>query len=309
MVVRTAGNVGYLHYVAESSYGTIPTGVLSWGMDITSFTQTANFNTEEYWIPASRSYNSTTRGPYDIGYTAKGYSRVSTTSATFLNFFALYGMGATNGTTAETIPDFTTQMNEVVSTNNYYSFFPGCKIDKLTISTEGPGMPYVFEIDVLAQYVEKETSKDVTGIQTVTVGANPTAPTGAVLRWNAVSQINLAAGGLANWYPKNWKLTIDNHLERQYGHKTGGDAAIYPVTVALNEGIRDITFECELWHEAETYTDAKIANSAVTAITLTIDGAVLTLNNGYFVADDYPELKHDLMTEPIKIKFKSISIA
>ena len=179
----------------------------------------------------------------------------------------------------------------------------------MVIRAPGPGRLVEFEADVVAQYVTPDTDKSITGLQTVTVGANPSDITTARVNWAGISQINIAAAGLANWYPDEWSLTIDNHLKAHLGTRVGADSNKYQVAIGLDEGPTDIIFECKLPLENETYTNAKLAGSVITALTLPVDNKTVTLSTGYFEANDLPTLQHDILSQSIKARFKSLSIA
>lgn len=128
------------------------------------------------------------------------------------------------------------------------------------------------------------TTKAITGLQALTVGADPADITTSLLTWSGISQINVAGGGLANWHPRRWTFAIDNHLEPWQQNKTGADTNNYAVEAGqLPESDRDITLEVELPHESETYLNANIAKSAITAVTLPIGNKTLTLTNGRLV--------------------------
>jgi hypothetical protein len=301
MATYTAGELKSLNWVNESAYGTIPTAALSWGGDIVSLTPSIDMKVQYLTASGSRAFNTTTKGAYDVGFSVKARARANATPYFWYNFWMLYGCGTT-ATTADHLGSFTAQVAKLVGASPYYNYFNGCKFNKFSINYVSPGEPIILEGDIWAQYVTPDTDKAMTGIQAVTVGADAAEQTGAVLTWSAVSQVNIAAGGLATWYPKTMKLTVDNHLERQYGH-----IGTYPVAIALTEGPRDIILEVTLPHNNETYTNAKLAGSAVTAVTLPIDGGTLTLGDGVWEANDFPELKHDVMEESSRIRFKTIA--
>jgi hypothetical protein len=95
------------------------------------------------------------------------------------------------------------------------------------------------------------------------------------------------------------------------GNILGIDSAYYHCARDLMEGGRDITFTCQLDLENETYNTAKLAGSAITQITIPIDNDTITLSNGEILLedDDLPEFKREIMEQPLRIRFKSISIA
>ncbi len=306
MAVYTAGELKDFAYVPESTYGTTPTTALTWGGKPRRIKSNNSYNVNFEPGASSRSFTDVTRGPEDAGFEIEYLARLVSGGYNWRNFAAYYAFGSTTALT-DHLGSFTAQIKKTVGASNYYNFYSGCKINKLTISCDAPGKPVVFTADVWARHLCPDTDKTMSELQSMTVGADPSAISTAILTWAGVQQINI--GGAANWYPKSWSVTIDNHLEREYGNVVGADSNKYHVTYALNEGIRDIIYEATLWSQNETYTNAKINNTAVTSVTVPLDVYTLTLSTGYFEANDLPELKHDLMDETVKIRFKSLSVA
>lgn len=307
MATYTAGELDSLQWVNESVYGTIPTGALSWAGDIISLKPSIDMSTEFLHATGSRAYNATARGMTKAGFSVECRARADASPYDWEDFWAVYGLGAAS-TTAEHLGSFTAQVAKIVGATSYYNHYNGCKFNKFSIKGTAVGEPLVFGGDIMAQSISYGTSKNLTQIQTVTVGADAAEQTGATLRWNSICQINIAGGGLANFFPKNWVFTCDNFLEAMPGHRANG-ATIYDVPVAIDEGRRDLTFTCTLPHGSETYTNAKIAGSAITALTFGVGAMTVTLSTGEFVPNEFPELKHDLMEETMTIKFKTIAIA
>lgn len=314
MAQYTAGEMKKLHYVPEVTYGvTPPVGdvpTLTWGANCESLKGKVATHKQFHILEASRSFGSTTSETWDAGFTVKAVAQLASGAYDWRKLWAVYGLGSTSGL-AEHLGSFTAQTGKVVGANQKYNWYNGCKITKLQIGAEKVGMPVGFEADVLARWFAKATTKAMTGLQALTVGADPTNISTNVLCWNGALQYNLGGAGLTTWHPKSWKLIVDNHIERHYGNLTGADTNKYPVTWALNEGKRDIDFEVVVPHEDETWIDAKLASTAMTAVTIPLDTFTLTLSNGEILLeeDDLPEYKQDLMEETIKVKFKTLSIA
>ncbi len=312
MAQYSPGELKTFYYVPEVTYGTTPTDALTWGCDLVSLKPRVNANKDFHSTESSTNgtYGAVTRGGWEIGYTMEGLAHVASGSYDWFDFWAVYGLGSATACTRH-LGSFTAQVGKTVSSSNYYDFYNGCKINKLTISCDGPGKLIKFSAEVMCRWVTQDTDKTIAGLQAVTVGANASDITTAILTWTGASQINIAAGGLTTWYPRKWELVVDNHLERMMGNVTGADAGQYSVTYALSEGLREITFTCDLPYEGETYTAAKLASSAITALTIPVDNETITLSTGELLVDgdDWPEYGHKLMDEPVKIKFKSIGIA
>ncbi len=315
MAQYSPGELKKFYFVPEVTYGTTPTDALTWGCDLVTLKPSVNANKDFHMLESSTygTYGAVTKGGWEIGYTMEGLAHAESGTYDWTDFWGVYGWGSATALTRH-LGSFTAQVGKTVSSSNYYDFYNGCKINKLTIKCDGPGKLIQFGADVMCRWVTQDTDKTIAGLQAVTVGANPDDITSAVLTWTGTSTINIAGGGATNWYPRKWELVIDNHLERMPGNITGADSAQYPVTYALSEGLREITFTCDLPYEGETYTAAKLASSAITAIKIPIDSTattpkVLTLSTGELVVggDDWPEYSHKLMDEPIKVMFKTLT--
>ena len=299
----------------EVTYGTTPTDTLTWGCDAVTIKPKVNANKEFHSSQNATygTYTDVTRGGWEIGFALEGLAHAESGTYDWTDFWGVYGWGAATEL-ARHLGSFSAQVGKAVGSSRYYDFYNGCKINKLTIKCDGPGKLIQFGADVMCRWVTQDTDKTFAGLQSVTVGANPSDITTAVLTWTGASTINIAGGGATAWYPRKWELVVDNHLERMMGNMTGADSNQYSVTYALSEGLREITFTCELPYEGETYTAAKLASSAITAIKITIDSTatapkVLTLTTGELMVDgdDWPEYKHELMDEPVRIKFKTLT--
>jgi hypothetical protein len=303
----TAGELDALYYIAESVYGTTPTGAQVFGGDLISLKPDVSLGKQFVVQGSNRSFGTTTKGPYKAGFRAQLYNR---SAVSWRTLFAAYAFGSTTGL-ADHLGSFSALVGKKVGANYFYNMYNGCKINKLTISSEKPGMPFVFDAEVFAQWVTASTSKTFAGLQAVTMGAYPAEPAKPIDTWLTGIQINLAAGGLAAFPVKSFSLTVDNHLSRQPGLKTGADAKQYPLEAgqAINEGERDIIFEYAIDSTNETYTNSKLADQAVTALTIKIGTYTITLSGGAWEANDLPELKQALMEESGKIRFNAMSIA
>lgn len=310
MANYSPGELANFNYSAETNYGTTLTTALTWGCTVQSAKPKVNPHKAFHLGSTSRSYSDVTRGAWDIGLKLKGWARATSGGYDWRNFFATYALGSTTALT-EHLGSFTGQVEFAIGAGKLYWHLNGCKIDKLKISCEGAGQIIDFDADILARWLTKGTAKAITGLQTVTVGADASEIITAMLTWSDVSQINIAAGGLVDWHPKSWSIEIDNQLTATMGNLLGADSAYYHCPRALNEGGRDIVFTCQLDLENETYNTAKLASSAITAITIPIDNDVITLSNGEILLedDDLPEFKRDVMEQPLRIRFKSISVA
>lgn len=303
----TAGELDLLYYINEVTYGTTPTGAQVYGGDIISLKPTVDLKKEFVVQQSNRSFGAVIKGPYKAGFTASLYNR---TAVDWRTFFAAYAMGSTTGL-SDHLGMFSALIGKKVATAYKYNMYNGCKINKLTISSELPGKPWIFDIDVLAQWVVSSTTKAFTGLQTVTMGAYPTVPAKPVLTRLAIPRINLNAGGLVDFQPKKISLTVDNKMMGVPSAKTGADSVVYPLECGLeiSEGVRDIIVDYTIDATNETFTNSKIADQDVTALTIKVGAYTITLSGGSWEANDLPELKQDLMEESGRIRFNALTIA
>lgn len=303
----TAGELDALYYIAESVYGTTPTGAQVFGGDLISLKPDVSMGKQYVVQGSNRSFGTVTKGPYKAGFKAQLYNRAAVSWRTLL---AAYAFGSTTGLT-DHLGSFSALIAKKVGANYFYNMYNGCKINALKISAEKPGEAFVFDLDVFAQWVTPSTSKTFAGLQAVTMGAYPAEPAKPIDTWLTGVQINIAAGGLAAFPIKRFSLTVDNHMSRQPDLKTGADSVQYPLEAgqAINEGERDIIFDYSIDSSNETCTNSKLADQAITALTIKIGSYTTTLSGGVWEANDLPEIKQALMEEGGKIRFNALSIA
>jgi hypothetical protein len=303
----TAGELDALYYVAESSWGVTPTGAQVFGGDLISLKPDIDLNKQFIIQASNRSFGAVSNGPYKAGFMASLYNR---SAVDWRTFFAAYAYGSTTGI-ADHLGSFSALVAKKVSSSYKYNLYNGCKINTLKISADKPGAPFVFDAGIKSKWVTQGTSKTFTGLQSVTMGAYPAVPAKPVDSWLTGVQINLAAGGLAAFPIKKFSFTVDNKLAGMQDLVTGADAVQYPLEAGqgISEGERDMTFEYSIDSTNETYTNSKLVNQAVTALTIKIGSYTITLSGGVWEANDFPELKQALMEEGGKIRFNAMSIA
>ena len=303
------GSLGALQFVAESAYGTIPTGAMAWAGDTQSFDPVVDLKPEFLNRPGSRRFGAVTRGIYDVSTTVSWFDQAG---SEWTDFLALYGYGSTSGL-ADHLGDFTLQVDVFDGTTHNWHFLNGCKFNRADLVFTAPGEKIMFEAEIWAQWLQIEehaSSKAIAGqMQNVTPGADGAEPGGATLFWAGNSQINLAAGGLVDWLPTNMRLSVTQGLEREYGIKTGDDSRAYPVALALHEGLSDILFTAEVISQNQTYANSKRNADAITAITIPVDDEVITLANGEWDEPALPAYKQAVNREQISIRFPTLSIA
>ena len=303
MAAYTTGELKNGQYRDEATWGTMQTGAMTM-MGKTRIARPMHDDKHEF-VPfaGTRSNFSLNHGPWDKGI----YSKIVPLASNWKNFFLYYGWGSASGV-AEHLDSFTAQFDVYNGTTHAYQLLNGCKMNKLEIIGVGPGKMFEFDFEAYSQYAWQQSSKTVSNIQNITLGADGSDPGTSEVIWNGNAQINLGGGGLSTFYPQNFKLIVDNKLFREPGIKEAYDGSKYPVAIALHEGVRDIIFEATVISQNQTYHDAMRLKTAVTALTFPIDGETITLSNGHFMPT-YPEYKQEINTEQIRIKFTDVSIA
>lgn len=305
------GSLKAFQFIAEAQYGVIPTGAMAWGGSTTKYEPVVQRNPDYHYLPGSAFHGEVTEGPYDVSCILGWKDRAG---SEWHDFIALYGFGSATAQ-ADTVGDFTLQADvyDAVNSKHEWHFHNGCKITRADIIFPQPGKAVEFEVEIWSQWLQKVSHASVKTIagkmQDVTPGADGSAETGAILKWAATSQINLAAGGLANWLPTNMRLSLSRTMMREYGFKTGDDAVKYPVALALHEGEANILLTAEVVSQNQTYANSKVAGDAVTALTIPLDDETITLSNGTWDEPALPAYAQAINTERITVRFKSLSIA
>lgn len=305
MVAYTKGSLRHGYFIAEANYGVTPATAFSYAGDSNYYELKHNDKPEFKPGPGSRAWTTLQVGPYEKAFRYSARARV----ASWKGFWALYGMGSLTGT-GDDIGDFTFQDDVYDGTTHGYHVANGCKFDQLEIVAPGPGQLYEFIGDIMCQWEESQATRVLHSLQDVTLGAEPSIPAGAELTWNANSQINIAGGGLADWYLQDWKLTVKQNLSRKDGILTGHDTYKYPTTVALNPGALEVFFECSIISENHTYYDLLKNHTLITQVTLPIDTDSVKLNTGYLIPDTWPKWDNmaDKNIEKLKFKFTTVTI-
>lgn len=306
----TAGEVLPLMWIAEVTYGVTPTTAMAWGGDVISLRPDVDLDKQYIIEQGNRSFGTCTVGARKARFALKYYNRPA---LDWRSLMAYYCYGSTTGL-ADHEGSFSALVGIKQGSSYKYNLYNGCKINKGVISCEKPGMPLVYEADVIAQWVQAATAlTGFSGLQspaTISGGTLPTPPAAGADSWLGILQLNLNAGGLANFYPRKWSLTVDNHMEAEPGNALGADAVKYGLDAGqgVNEGGRDIIFTCTKPAADETWTNAKLADLAVTALTIPIGSRTITLSGGVFNSN-LPERKQALMDEDLEIRFNAMSIA
>lgn len=304
------GELQNLFYVPETSYGVTPTGALTWGARLLSIAPTFDQKKQFDPSPGSRtSYGTVCNGPVECSATVRGYAKAVSGAYDWRNLWAVYALGSASGL-AEHLTSFSMQIGQKVGAAFRRNLYNGCMISRMTIGGTGVGLPLEFTADIIAQYVSSSTSKTFAGLQAVTVGADPTEIATPELKWTAQPKINLGAG-LSDLKPDSWTFTVDNKLERQPGVLQGNSGGPYALAAGsgINEGLRDILFEWTQQAHDETYVNARLSDTPVTAVTIPIGASTITLSEGTWDDGALPERQQALYKETHRLRFSSLSIA
>jgi hypothetical protein len=301
------------YWSAETVFATTLTSALKALGETLDLQTKPNFNPEEDEF-LDRAFTSVAYQHYEVGFilTAKVWA---VDGSVFVpeDFWALYALGETTGRATDgRLDSFSMVSKKYNASLTEYALFNGCMIDGLTIQAPGVAKALLYTLEGRCQYISKSATKAFTGLQTVTVGADPTLPTTAFARWNGTApQINYGAG-LANIAGViDWKLTIKNNLGPEWGKRTGADALVYPVAEYFDEGDFDCTVDITRWHRDATHWTQKLARTTGIVLTLPINGKTWTLTGGYFKDPSAPDHKSgkDPLKETLSLKFNGLTIA
>jgi len=303
----TAGELGVATYEAEASYGTIPSTTRVWLGETKELAPLSNYNNEFHILPGARAHGAVTQSDIAaIGYRLRYLDRLG---SEWHAFMGVYGLGYTKGgSLSEHLPDFTMAAKIDAATDSY-QVYSGCKVNVARIIGVKPGAALEFEVEAMAQWWQEKNSRSLTGMQTVTLAADPAAKTTDLTRWKGNCQLNIAAGGAQNLYVKDFRLTVTHGLERVPGIKTGADSNPYAVAVGLNEGPKSILFEGNIVTDGQTFANSKADDDVLTTLTIPIDDETLTLSTGRWVRDDMPAYAQQINNETLKMRFQSYAIA
>jgi hypothetical protein len=301
------------YWVAETVFATTPAAALKALGETMDLQTKPNFNPEEDEF-LDRAFTSVAFQNYEVGFTltSKVWLR---DGVVFVpeDFWALYVLGETTGRATDgRLDSFSLISKKSTPTLTEYALFNGCMVDGLTIQAPGVGKALLYALDCRCQYVSISATKAFTGLQTVTVGADPTLPTTAYARWDGTApQVNYGAG-LANITGViDWKLTIKNNLGPEWGKRIGTDALVYPIAENFDEGDFDCTVDITRWHRDSTHWTQKRLRTTGIVVTLPVNGKIWTFTGGYFKDASAPDHKSgkDPLKETLSLKFNGLTIA
>lgn len=309
----TAGELRPLYGVKETEYGKTPSGALDYLGELLSATPNIEPNQSiEYWS-GGRSYApaSCVFERWDPALRVQVQPRVPATGYDWMDGLVEGALGTMNGTEAlGRLPSYSmlVELTQGAAIGQY--LYNGCKVHTLSLSVDKPGGRVLLDAELHASYISKVgAARAVTGLQALTLGAGAAAPSTPPLQWRAPT--TLVAGSSRAIYPQRLSISIANNLQRQGGSVPGADSAGYSITTALHEGRREITAEVELYLEDLVIMDEMLANQSVASLSTVIGGQVITLQGGHYIVDggSWPELRHDVMTQTVRMRFSSVAVA
>jgi hypothetical protein len=304
--MHTAGDLRMATYKTEVTPGTIVAATLIYGGSSARLKNDRDDGAVFIVLPGDRGFGATQRGPAKNGCTLDFHSRASGSWGDWRDFFAVFGIGGRDAPAA-TLGTFTLVV--YLASTSKYEVYTGCKVNRAVITGSAPGRILEFQLQIFAQDHVIESSKALTDVQSVTIGADPSTPTEALLFWATNIKVNLAGAGLVDTFFQRWTFTVDNHLERIEGNKIWFDSTNHQQTVEIHEGEREMIFEGTLKLKDATWDAAKIADSLITALTIPIDNDTVTLSNGKLVPNQYSDREQKTGEDRIEIHFPTNSLA
>lgn len=309
----TAGELRPLYGVKETEYGKTPSGALDYYGELISAAPNIEPNQSiEYWS-GGRSYApaSCVFERWDPALRVQVQPRVPATGYDWMHGLLEAALGAMSGTTPlDRLPSYSllVELTQGAAIGQY--LYNGCKVHSLSLSVDKPGGKVLLDAELHASYISKVgAARAVTGLQALTLGAGEAPPSSPPLQWRAPT--TLVAGSSRTIYPQRLKVDIANNLQRQGGSVPGADSAGYSITTALHEGRREISAEVELYLEDLVIMDEMLANQSVASLSTVIGGKTITLQGGHYIVDGgaWPELRHDVMTQTVRMRFSSVAVA
>jgi hypothetical protein len=313
MTTILGSEVKRAYWSAETNFGVTTTAALKALGDVFDFSSNFNPNPEEDSIE-NRAFTKIGFGVNELTFSLK--SKVwQRDGVVFVpeDFWALYALGETTGRSTDgRLDSFSLVTKKANSAGTWYALWNGCMVDSLSIAAPGVGKALIYELGCRAQWMSLSTTKAFTGLQAVTVGADPTLPTTDYDRWNGtLPTVNYGSGAINVAGTIDWNIAIKNGLGPEWYKKTGSTLNPY-VAENFDEGEFECVVEINRWHREELHLVQMLAR-VTTGITLTlpINGKTWTLSGGYVPGGTMPDMKSgkDPLRESIKLKFNAISIA
>ena len=302
------------YWLPEATYGETPAvgteATLYYLGEVFDFVPDINMNVEEDEFE-DRAFTDLNYGPFEYGFQMQAKVRKASGAWDPADFWALYSLGAADGRATDGLLDGFSLITK--KSTNKYVLWNGCMMDALSINAPGVGKSLLFQAVCRAQHASRSATKAFTGLQDVTVGADPTSPTTKFIKWLGTAlTINYGAGASSLTGVESWKLDIKNNLTHELFEATPDSGTDdYPIAEQFDEGGFDCTVDITRFHRDESvYDEARDMTEDIT-LTLPIDEVTWTLGGGYFpkvAAPDHKTGKVQLK-ESFQLKFNTVSIA
>ena len=315
MATYLGQDVKMTYWLPEASFGVTPAvgseAELYYLGEVKDFVSDENDNPEEDELE-NRAFTEVNRGPFEYGFQMSNV-KVRKASGAWdpVDFWALYTLGATDGRASDGLLDSFSLITR--KSTNKFRLYNGCMVDAMSISAPGVGKSLLFQLIGRCQHRARSSTRAFTGLQDVTVGADPTDPTTKFIKWLGTALTIDYGGGVANLTGvESWKLDIKNNLTQELFEATpdsGSDD--YPIVEQFDEGGFDCTVDITRFHRDESVYDEMVDHTEDIELTLPIDETVWTLSGGYFPKQSPPDHKmgKDPLKESFQLKFNAVSIA
>lgn len=295
MGIKTAGTLKPLQYIKETSFGTLPSGALSYGGKLSTQSQTNSFDIETFCADGSRTAELVNFGAQEVGFDAEVgmYLDDGDYSWTWL-----LGMALGTSASRADVPSFSA-LFEAAPDQHY--LYRGCKVDTLTLTASGVGKMVMASVKAKAMDGTSGASKSE-----LCTNADATVPALNPVTHNAYPVITLDGSDIT--VPAmSWTVDIANGLVLKEGIVDGkalkGGSAIYP------DGMLTISLEYTIPSTSLTWDRLKMLADEQPRFTVThkVGGYVLTFSNCWLQPDDMPSRSQTGYDETVTINASDVA--
>lgn len=310
MAVKVPGSLGGLQYIAENTFGVTP-GSTDFGYFgfMNTMSGTGGAEIDEQLADGSRIFDVPVHTVRSAGFdTTLSLYRDGTDSLDDPWYWRTILTYAYNA--AGDIPSFTALMKLA---SDQYVMYRGCKIDTLELSAEGVGDKITARVSAKA-LLQMDQQASVAALGTdmgVTLGNENAGPVSKIpITFNAYPTMT-RAGATASIPARNFRISIQNHLEEAEGIVSG---KAYTAGEGLLPQECDIELEYEVlsisaeWDNLKLDADTDTWASNPVTITHTIGSRTFTFTGCYIMTDDHPSRSQGTYTETIRFKAKAMSV-
>ena len=301
-------------WLPEAAYGATPAvGVeaeLYYLGEVYDFVPDINLNPEESLFE-DRAFTDVDYGPYEYGFQMQAKVRQGDGTWDPADFWALYSLGAADGRAADGLLDSFSLITR--KSTNKYVLWNGCVMDAMSITSPGVGKSLLFQAICRSRFADRAATTAFTGLQDVTIGADPTPPTTKFIKWLGTAlTIDYGAGAANLSGVETWKLDIKNNIAHELFEATPDSGTDdFPVVEQFDEQGFDCTVDITRFHRDESVFDEARDMTEDITLTIPIDDAVWTLSGGYFPKVTAPGHKtgKERLMESFQLKFNAVAIA